>query len=76
MARIHVEYIYWKDEEDQEITEPVRVKLGLPREETLELDETTGDWSEHGLEEQCASFLDKKYADTGMTVSDLTVDYP
>lgn len=76
MTEVHVEHIYWKDEDDQDITEPTRIKLGLPYEETLELDDTTGDWSENGLEEQCIKFLDEKYVNTGMTVSYLTVDYP
>ena len=41
MTEVHVENIYWKDEDDQEITESTRIKLGLPYEETLELDDET-----------------------------------
>ena len=73
---VHVDGIRWMDENEEELTEAMQTKLGLPTEETLTLDGTIGDWSEAGLELQCIEALNHKYQKTGMTVSYLLVDYP
>ena len=73
---VHVQWVHWMDENDEEISEPMRVKLGLPDEEDVELDAEDGDWSEAGLEKQCTDALELKYRDTKMKVSYFTIDYP
>lgn len=76
MAEVFVQNIYWADENDNEVNEAVCKRLGLPKEEVIDLDSKDGDWSEAGLEQQCYDFLDKKYESTGMHASLIFVDYP
>lgn len=73
---VHVDGIRWMDENEEELTEAMQTKLGLPTEETLTLDGTIGNWSEAGLELQCIEALNHKYQKTGKAVSYLLVDYP
>jgi len=73
-VRVECLNIRWGDENDTDIDAVTAAYLGLPREEDVLLDGTTGDWSDNGLVDQCADVLDSKYAKTGCHVLDLDAE--